>query len=228
VITFSHYQPLRGTKPTRFQCVNDSTRLPSGTVLDCPVTTALRLAKYDHAPPPNDSTRDLTAGFPSTDRAAVNFRSLICRACYVRVARVTCVKPTLGSAAWRKGAHCALHLAQCVPFRHVRCNQECSASASLPGFGRVGTVSPRRRSSDSSASNATSVKEPRACSDRSSSSLFAEYVSLRSEISTCISISPNAKLSGVPKRRAFCSSSCRMRDFSARPSAAPCWAACQE
>jgi hypothetical protein len=41
------------------QCVNDSTRLPSGTVLDCPVTTALRLVKFDHAPLPNASTRFL-------------------------------------------------------------------------------------------------------------------------------------------------------------------------
>jgi hypothetical protein len=41
------------------QCVNDSTRLPSGTTLNCPLTTAPRLEKYDHPPPPNASTRFL-------------------------------------------------------------------------------------------------------------------------------------------------------------------------
>jgi hypothetical protein len=105
-------------------CVNDSTRFPSGTVLNCPLTTALRLEKYDHAPPPNDSTRLLLSEFPSTDRAAVNFRSLIGRVCYVRVVRVACVKPTQSSVAHGNGAHFAPRkmrdIAVCPLQRYVR------------------------------------------------------------------------------------------------------------
>jgi hypothetical protein len=101
---------LAPNEATSAPSVNDTTRIPLSTAQASPITTASRRARYGNPLPLHDSTRPILAEFTNTKFVAVSLRSSIYRVLYSRVVRVTCVKPTHGSAAWQKGAHSALLL----------------------------------------------------------------------------------------------------------------------